>query len=75
MSNEEIISVIKIFLMSMASLSIFFALLHLKAREVYNDGYKDGQTDILSGKNPKYELTRNDKGEIVWTKINNPKTK
>jgi hypothetical protein len=65
MTTSEIINAI----LGLFGLSVLFIQLYIKR---YDDGYKDGQLDALTGK-VKYEKKENGLGEIVWTEINTEK--
>ena len=59
---------IKIFFILFA-VSIPILLVYFKR---YNDGYREGQIDALSG-NKKYEKKDNKRGETIWAEIENHK--
>lgn len=62
------------FLIAFGLAGIILGSIKLFYDKAFEEGYKQGQIDALTGK-VKYELSKNEDGELVWTEINIKKIK
>lgn len=69
---QNVSSEFEALLMAITYVVIGFALYFII--DDHKDTYRNGQIDAIRGI-IKYKLTRNEKGEEVWTKTNNDKDK